>query len=66
MLMKFEPRKISGVDLTTGAIGYAQFYSRSHMKSATARGHQGFRGLTLGPVFNYLARPINNRLSDTR
>jgi hypothetical protein len=28
--MKFVPHKICGVDLTSGAIGYAEFYSRSH------------------------------------
>jgi hypothetical protein len=50
MLMKFKPRKIS-VDLTTGAIGYAQFYSRSPEVS-DCEGRQGFRGLTLGPVFH--------------
>ena len=39
-------------DLTTGAIGYAQFYSRSHEVS-DCEGRQGFRGLTLGPVFPF-------------
>jgi len=48
------PRKIN-VDLTTGAIGHAQFYSRSSEVS-DCEGRQGFRGLTLGPVFP-LARP---------
>src|SRR5438046_1813340 len=45
------PRKIN-VDLTTGAIGHAQFYSRSSEVS-DCEGRQGFRGLTLGPVFPF-------------
>ena len=28
-------------------------FTVDHMKSATARGRQGFRGLTLGPVFPF-------------
>jgi len=45
------PRKIN-VDLTTGAIGHAQFYSRLSEVS-DCEGRQGFRGLTLGPVFPF-------------
>ena len=46
-----------------GGIGYAQFYSRSHEVS-DCEGRQGFRGLTLGPVFQLsTALHFNNRLS---
>jgi len=53
---EIEPRKIS-VDLTTGAIGCAQFYSRPPEVS-DCEGRQGFRGLTLGPVSTFSTAPL--------